>query len=299
MKSWTITGGHGIKFVHYQIRDVAGLESMTYLDYIGLDTTQPTGSVIVNNGDSPVASTSVTLSLAYWDSFSGVAEIRMGNDGIWDTEVWQSPSTEKPWLLTSGDGIKTVYYQIKDNAGLISETYTDDIELDTTPPTIVGIIPSNGATGVDVSTNIEVSFSERMNQSATADSFSLVKVQTEVEGTIAWTTDGRTMFFIPTGYLEYNTTYQLIILTGARDIAGNTMVGVSDTSFTTEEVEEEPPGAKDYWWIILVLVIILLIIALILMGRRKKSQIEEEVPTDEENDLEASEASQSSNVNET
>ncbi len=301
-KSWTITSGDEIKIIHYQIRDVAGLESMTYLDYIGLDTTQPTGSVNVNNGDELTASTSVTLSLAYWDSFSGVAKIRFSNDGIWDTEVWQSPSTEKPWLLTSGDGTKTVYYQIRDNAGLISETYTDDIELDTTPPTIVSISPPNGVTGVEISTNIEVTFSERMDQSATVDSFSLVKGQTEIDGMIVWTIDGRTMFFIPTGDLEYNTTYQIFILTGARDIAGNSMVGASDTSFTTKEVEEEtqeePLTTTDYWWIILVLVIILLIIALIVVGRRKRSQTEE-VPTDEENGLESSEANQSNDVNET
>ncbi len=296
-RSWTIADSDGVKFVYYQTRDAAGIESMTYLDHIGLDTTPPTGSVNVNNGDGLTSSTSVTLSLAYWDSFSGVAEIRLGNDGIWDTEAWEPPSMEKSWLLPSGDGTKTVHYQIKDNAGLISETYTDDIELDTTPPTIVNISPLNGATGVEISTNIEVTFSERMDQSATADSFSLVKGQTEVEGIITWTTDGRTMFFIPTEHLEYNTTYQIIILTGARDVAGNTMAESSETLFTTKDIEEESPGAIDYWWIILVLVIILLIIALILMARRKRSQIEEEVLPEEENHLEVSEASQSNNIN--
>ncbi len=278
-KSWTLVTGDGIKIVHYQIRDLAGLESITYLDYIGLDTMPPTGSIIINNGDELTASTSVTLTLAYSDSFSGVAQVRYSNDGVWDTEVWESPSTTKAWAMTSGDGIKTVYYQIRDNAGLVSATYSDDIELDTKPPTIERISPPDGATGSEVTTNIEVTFSERMNKSATTSSFRLMKDTIEVGGAVSWTTDEGTIFFIPSKNLEYNTTYQIIITTWAKDMAGNSLVTDSETTFTTKEVGEEPGEEPlttiDYWWIILVLIIVTLIVVFIAWRTRKKQPSEE------------------------
>jgi len=102
---------------------------------IKLDKTAPTGSITINNGEAYTTSTSVTLTLAATDDTSGVYQVRCSNDGIWDTEPWELPSQNKSWTLTLGDGTKTVYYQIKDNAGLVSIMYSDIIILDTAPPT--------------------------------------------------------------------------------------------------------------------------------------------------------------------
>ena len=96
------------------------------------DTVSPTGSVTINNGDSYTISTSVVLSLTYSDVGSGVSQVRFGNDGLWDTESWETPVASRAWSLTSGDGTKTVYYQVQDNTGLLSPTYFDSIVLDTT-----------------------------------------------------------------------------------------------------------------------------------------------------------------------
>jgi PKD repeat protein len=100
---------------------------------IKLDKTAPTGSIEINNGASYTTSTSVTLSLTATDTLSGVDQVRFSNDGVWDTEPWESASPTKDWTLTSGDGEKTVYYQVKDTAGLVS-SYTASITLDTTAP---------------------------------------------------------------------------------------------------------------------------------------------------------------------
>ncbi|MEM2481278.1 MAG: hypothetical protein QXG14_04550, partial [Candidatus Hadarchaeales archaeon] len=120
---------------YYQIKDAAGNLSSTYSDSIILDTTPPTGSIVINNNDTYTTSTSVTLTLTYSDATSGVSQVRYSNDGVWDTEPWESPAATKSWTLLSGDGTKTVYYQIKDAAGNLSSTYSDSIILDTTPPT--------------------------------------------------------------------------------------------------------------------------------------------------------------------
>ena len=99
------------------------------------DSTPPTGSVLINDGAAYTTSTSVTLTLAYNDTGSGVSQVRYSNHGTWDTEPWENPSVAKTWNLTSGDGTKTVYYQVKDNVGLVSPTYSDSITLDTVSPT--------------------------------------------------------------------------------------------------------------------------------------------------------------------
>ena len=133
-KSWTLTSGDGTKTVYYQIKDNAGLTSITYSDTILLDTTIPTGLVIINSGASFTTSTGVTLTLTYSDDGSGVSQVRFSNYGTWDTEAWENPSATKSWTLTSGDGTKTVYYQIEDNAGLLSSTYSDTITFEAPTP---------------------------------------------------------------------------------------------------------------------------------------------------------------------
>ena len=53
----------------------------------------PTGSIVVNAGAAFATSTSVTLALTCSDSGSGVSQVRYSNDGIWDTEAWESVSS--------------------------------------------------------------------------------------------------------------------------------------------------------------------------------------------------------------
>ena len=103
------------------------------LAQVKLDKTAPVGSIQIGNGGNYANSTSVTLTLSATDLLSGVNQIRLSNDGVWDTEPWETPSTAKSWTLTAGDGLKTVYYQIMDGAGLIS-SYSASITLDTTKP---------------------------------------------------------------------------------------------------------------------------------------------------------------------
>jgi parallel beta-helix repeat protein len=131
------TEGADNKLEYWSV-DNAGNEELPHKIQTGikLDKTAPTGSIIINNGDAYTTSTSAALTLTATDATSGVYQVRFSNDGIWDTEPWETPSPTKTWTLTVGDGTKTVYYQIKDNAGLISETYTDTIVLDTTIPNI-------------------------------------------------------------------------------------------------------------------------------------------------------------------
>jgi hypothetical protein len=127
-RSWTLTAGDGAKYVSYEIRDKAGLISETYWDEIYLDATPPTGSILINGGDTHTTSTSVTLQLFYYDPESGVSLVRYSNDGLWDTEPWEGASSSRSWSITAGDGAKTVYFQIADAAGNLA-TFSDGITL--------------------------------------------------------------------------------------------------------------------------------------------------------------------------
>ena len=111
-----------------------------------VDTISPTGSIVINAGATYAPSTSVALTLTYTDATSGVSQVRFSNDNIWDTEPWEDSTVARAWTLPAGDGTKTVYYQIKDRAGLLSSVYSDTIILDVTPPDVPDLVsPSDGA----------------------------------------------------------------------------------------------------------------------------------------------------------
>ena len=105
------------------------------LSSIKLDKTAPSGSMKINDDALYSNSTTVTLTITAQDALSGLLQIRFSNDGTWDTETWQSYSSSRSWTLSSGDGQKTVYCQIMDNAGLTA-SFQASIQLDTTKPSI-------------------------------------------------------------------------------------------------------------------------------------------------------------------
>ncbi len=142
-------------------------ENHHVLTGIKLDKTIPTGSIIINNEAFYSNSTSVTLNLNATDTISGTYGMRFSNDDVWDTELWESFSSTKSWTLTSGDGTKIVYFQVKDYAGLVSSTYPSSILLDT-------IIPSVGTPQCDPSGDVQPNESVRVTANVT-DSGSRLK----------------------------------------------------------------------------------------------------------------------------
>jgi hypothetical protein len=97
------------------------------------DTVPPTGSISINDGATYTTTPSVTLTLSATDAGTGVAQMHFSDDNATWT-LWETYTTTKSWNLPIGDGTKLVYVQFKDNIGLISQSYSDDIILDTTPP---------------------------------------------------------------------------------------------------------------------------------------------------------------------
>ncbi len=110
-----------------------------------IDRTAPnTYAVVINSGDAYAASTSVILTPNASDALSGVNQMQFSNDGsTWSTAETYSTSG-KPWTLSSGDGVKTVYARYIDLAGNLSPNATDTITLDTTAPDAPGV-PTSAA----------------------------------------------------------------------------------------------------------------------------------------------------------
>jgi WD40 repeat protein len=105
---------------------------------VRLDKTPPTGSLTINDGAASTYSTTVTLRITANDNLSGVAEMRFSNDGrTWSDWEWFS-STRSNWDLARYGGSvnqmgpKTVYAQLRDRAGNVSQTFSATIRLTVT-----------------------------------------------------------------------------------------------------------------------------------------------------------------------
>lgn len=153
-KLWNLSSGDGDKTVFCQVSDNAGNTAILYTN-VTLDTTYPTGSISINNSSPYLSNLSAILSLFYNDAY-GISGVCYSNDGsVWSS--WENASPTKAWTLISGDGSKTVYYRIKDNAGLISSTYSANIVVDTTPPQ--GSIKINNGTLFTIAANVQLNLS--------------------------------------------------------------------------------------------------------------------------------------------
>ena len=113
-------------------------------------------------------------------------------------------------------------------------------EPDTTPPTIISVSPTGGATGVVITTTISATFSEAMNEASAKAAFSITP---DVAGTFSWVWN--TMTFTPDANLAYSTKYTVTIGTDAQDLAGNPMASAYSWSFTTESAPAVPTVSID------------------------------------------------------
>jgi len=158
-KSWTLTSGDGSKTVYVRYSDNAGNISAAFSSTIVLDTTAPTGSVVINSGATNTNSTTAQLTLSAADSGSVVAQMSFSNDNSnWST--WENYATTKSWTLATGDGSKTVYARFKDSAGNISTPVSSTITLDTIAPTGSVVIAGGATYATSTSVSLTLSASD-------------------------------------------------------------------------------------------------------------------------------------------
>ena len=116
---------------------------------------------------------------------------------------------------------------------------------DTTAPTVTAKSPAAGATGVDSGTTVAATFSEAV-QSGTIGLTVKDAGGTSVAGSLGYDSATNKSTFTPTAALAASTTYTVTV-SGAKDLAGNTMTTTSWT-FTTAAVTTPPTGSTYTVW---------------------------------------------------
>ena len=168
-------GSPGQWYLHVEVEDTAGNVGYGYTGVFKIDTTKPTGGIVINGGAEYTPSRAVTLGLTYADGESGVKNLAYRNLGGTESQP-ELPQATTSWILAAGDGSKQVYVKVTDNAGNVQQ-YADTITLDSRTSLLGGGI-SGTASGV---------------MGEPADSFL-------ARAAIAWTPDGsplegKTVFF--------------------------------------------------------------------------------------------------------
>ena len=131
-KQITLPAGDGVKTVWVKFIDNVGNIS---IDEYSASIILNTDGMKINYDDSYTNSANVTLYIKINDSdlISDISQMRFSDNGSYWGH-WETFSAVNEYTLSSPDGSKTVYAQIKDNAGNVLSTFSDKIILDTTKP---------------------------------------------------------------------------------------------------------------------------------------------------------------------
>ena len=143
-------------------RDVGTLAGWS-LD-IETDGTAPTGTVVVNGGGASTTSNSVTLGLSATDPGPRppASPPCASATTVSPCSVFQPYAAVATWMLSGGDGTKTVYAQFRDGSGNLSPAAGDAISLDTTGPRATKVRPRSGAEGVNPGVTLRVVVNEAL-----------------------------------------------------------------------------------------------------------------------------------------
>lgn len=144
--------------------------------------------------------------------------------------------------------IKSGTSGVKDVAGnSLASDYSwsfTTVDLDTTPPVVISVLPANGATAVQLASSISANFNEAVNTSTVnGTTFQLRDAANNlIAATINTAADKITL--VPSAPLAPLTTYTATItggVSGITDLAGNELASDYVWSFTTAEVDNTPP----------------------------------------------------------
>jgi hypothetical protein len=111
-----------------------------------------------------------------------------------------------------------------------SSSFTTGVMPDTTPPTIVSVIPANGAIGASRAAAITVNFSEAMDIVSSQNAFSITS-PAGVTGTFSWANGNTRMTFFPGVQFVTGSVVYWQVTTAARDAAGNAKATLDSFSF--------------------------------------------------------------------
>jgi Bacterial Ig-like domain/RTX calcium-binding nonapeptide repeat (4 copies)/FG-GAP-like repeat/WD40-like Beta Propeller Repeat len=208
-------------------------------------TTTRTVSPLPNANGWNNSNVTVTLSAQDNEGGSGVKEIRYSATGTQSIPETVYDPQNPPIINT--EGATTITYFATDNAGnRESPAKTFTVKLDKGTPTVGTVSPTNGATDISPTTNVEATFSEAMDaDTLTTSTFTLTKQgsTSPLEATVSYDGANKKATLDPASDLEANTSYTARLpggSSGAKDPAGNALAQERTWSFTSAA----PPCTK-------------------------------------------------------
>lgn len=111
-------------------------------------------------------------------------------------------------------------------------------------PTVISTQPTRAATGVNVGSDVGVTFSKAMDSATlTTATITVTAGGVPVPGVVTYAGTTATLSF--TGNLEFNKTYTLTVTTAARDTSGNALTNAYVSTFTTVSAPAGAINVKD------------------------------------------------------
>ncbi|MBS2022812.1 MAG: carboxypeptidase regulatory-like domain-containing protein [Deltaproteobacteria bacterium] len=162
----TLSATPGTKLLNITLRDLADNTTALTAQTIVLDTAPPSfGTVKIkgaladgtaSNSITAVTGVTIDLSGASDDSGQPPVDMKLSNDPALTGAVFQAFAASAPWVLTPGDGTKTVYVILRDKAGNANLTAAQpQIMLAATPPS-AGSISIEGGAAVSKKASVSV-----------------------------------------------------------------------------------------------------------------------------------------------
>ncbi len=238
----------------------AGISSTSTWNFTTADVVAPTISTLTPTDNA----TGVALADNFTIVFDEVVDVESGNILIKKSDGTLIETIDVTSGQVTGTGTDTItinptsnlegstsYYLLIDAtvfddtsgnsfAGISDSSLWNFISLDTTGPSIVSLSPENGATDVDTSTNLIITFNENVDTESGNIRLLRVKNGVLVETLPLSSTSGsgsNQITFSPSGPLDSNEQYYVEIdATAFDDASGNSFVGISDSlvwSFST------------------------------------------------------------------
>src|SRR5881296_3324319 len=193
------------------------------------------GGAWTDSGTFPVGTTDISAYLVQWKD---------GANPWTDLVGYANTTATSATFLGQGAHVYAFRTIARDRAGNVepipagNDTWTI---VDVLPPSVTDSRPVGANT--NLTPWIVITFSEPMNRASVEQAFSITP---GIDGSFVWSSDFRTVSFVPTRELQSGTTYAVVIDSSARDLAGNTMVGSKTFQFSTA-----PGFLAKFWWNIL------------------------------------------------
>ena len=119
------------------------------------------------------------------------------------------------------------------STGADTFSFTTSFTADTTAPQVVGMSPSNGATGVPLNSLIVLQFSKPLDVISVSQGLQVQVGGQAVPGAIALSSGNQLVTFTPTGGLAANTTYTISLTSQIADVGGLALANPQSFSLTT------------------------------------------------------------------